>query len=1076
MSALGRFDVILNIEPGERRLVGLLYLQYFFMGIASTFTQTTAFTLFLSSFSSSELPYTYVLMAVVLSVLTALYLRAGRRLSFAETLTLNLGMLLLMMVLFGIGLAVTNVSWLIFFLPVLFQIVVVFGNMAFWSLAGRILNVRQGKRLFGLVGAGEWSAIVIMGFLMPATIQIVGLSNLLWLAAAGVVGALITMMITTRLYRSALATVEPSPGTTAAADSAGSVGGWSLLRNRYVMTIFLLTLLWWVGFFFLDIIFYLRAAQQFPDSEKLAGFLGLYLAGLGVVTLLSNFLVAGRIVGNLGLRLTLLILSLGLTVGAIAMVATEWLGAPIAVLFWVAVLTKVWNLSVGFSVDQAAKGILYQPLPALLRTRVQTLADGVIQPIAVGLAGVALLLVHKFFPGSAMPLSIGLLVLSASLLMVAFVVGRLYGTTLIQALNTRRLTGTDLVTSDPAAIATLKRGLSSNSTGSVLYSMRALGVTDALREALPDLLVHPEPDVRQSALALAADRHEMGIIPAVHGMLTTELIPAVRGRALRTLGTLGEVQAILPYCQVEDPLTKAGAIIGLLTNRSPEGVIAGGQILIELFRSEAAPDRALAAEIAGEWHDPSIIRPLQYLMADPDLQVRRQAIKSAGHNKSAELWPQVIAALSIPTTRAAAASALVKGGEAVLSEIGGALAAAPDNHKQRLRLVRILRRIGNPKAVRILLPLAGSTDAELRSATLAALHQCRYRADGAGVAQVHGWIRDEIALTARLTSAEIQIGSGGEVELLRSTLAEQILRVQDRVSLLLSFVGDSDAIIRARDNLLHGSDDQVAYALETIEIHTPRQLRSGVLAVLDHLPPDQRLQKLWIQPPPEHLDREACLLELGTNSGRWINSWTQASSIHVAGVLAVPRLLELLESGLQSDDQLIRQTAAAFGPPADEPNEERRMLSTIEKVIVLRGASIFAETSDEILADVAAISTEVDKLAGQTVFEKGASGDSMFVIASGRVDVHDGPRLLNELSTGEVFGEMALLDPEPRSASVSAVTDTLLLRIDQQALYELIDDRPEVVRGLLKVLTQRLRARMRDLSDPRNGQDGQSPR
>jgi CRP-like cAMP-binding protein len=149
------------------------------------------------------------------------------------------------------------------------------------------------------------------------------------------------------------------------------------------------------------------------------------------------------------------------------------------------------------------------------------------------------------------------------------------------------------------------------------------------------------------------------------------------------------------------------------------------------------------------------------------------------------------------------------------------------------------------------------------------------------------------------------------------------------------------------------------------------------------------------------------------------------------------------------------------------------MLSTIEKVLVLKMASIFAETSDEILADVAAIATVEQVTAGDRIFQQGEPGDSMFIIASGHVRVHDEGRELDDLGTGDVFGEMALLDPEPRSASVTAIDETQLLRLDQQGLFELIDERPEVARGLLQVVSRRLRDRMRDLSELRDRQPEQ---
>ena len=78
---------------------------------------------------------------------------------------------------FAAGLMFGAGEWLVFCLPVLFQIAVVFGNMAFWSLAGRMFNVQQGKRLFGIVGTGEWLAMVLMGFLTPVVAPLVGLPN-----------------------------------------------------------------------------------------------------------------------------------------------------------------------------------------------------------------------------------------------------------------------------------------------------------------------------------------------------------------------------------------------------------------------------------------------------------------------------------------------------------------------------------------------------------------------------------------------------------------------------------------------------------------------------------------------------------------------------------------------------------------------------------------------------------------------------------------------------------------------------------------------------------------------------------
>jgi CRP-like cAMP-binding protein len=140
------------------------------------------------------------------------------------------------------------------------------------------------------------------------------------------------------------------------------------------------------------------------------------------------------------------------------------------------------------------------------------------------------------------------------------------------------------------------------------------------------------------------------------------------------------------------------------------------------------------------------------------------------------------------------------------------------------------------------------------------------------------------------------------------------------------------------------------------------------------------------------------------------------------------------------------------------------MLSPIEKVIILKTVRIFAGTPDQILTEVALLLDEVQHRAGEAVFAEGDPGDCMYIIVDGEVRVHDGKRTLNHLSQGDVFGEMALLDSQPRVASVTAVQDTRLLHLEQEPFYELMDDRIEVARGIIQVLSQHLRARVQDLN------------
>jgi CRP-like cAMP-binding protein len=141
------------------------------------------------------------------------------------------------------------------------------------------------------------------------------------------------------------------------------------------------------------------------------------------------------------------------------------------------------------------------------------------------------------------------------------------------------------------------------------------------------------------------------------------------------------------------------------------------------------------------------------------------------------------------------------------------------------------------------------------------------------------------------------------------------------------------------------------------------------------------------------------------------------------------------------------------------------MLSLLEKMLVLKAVAIFADTPDDVLLAIAAIVAEEEHRAGARIFAQGDPGSSMYVIVRGLLQVHDEQRTLNQLGPRDVFGEMAMLDPEPRVASVTALEDTLLLRIDHRPFYDLLADRTEVIQGLIRVLAGYVRDRLDDLDD-----------
>ncbi|HRO70191.1 MAG TPA: cyclic nucleotide-binding domain-containing protein [Chitinophagaceae bacterium] len=133
-------------------------------------------------------------------------------------------------------------------------------------------------------------------------------------------------------------------------------------------------------------------------------------------------------------------------------------------------------------------------------------------------------------------------------------------------------------------------------------------------------------------------------------------------------------------------------------------------------------------------------------------------------------------------------------------------------------------------------------------------------------------------------------------------------------------------------------------------------------------------------------------------------------------------------------------------------------LLLVEKVLILKSLSIFKDTPENILADLAPLMEEEEFEQNTTIFKEGEIGDCMYIIHRGEVRIHKGKTTLAILKEKEVFGELALLDAELRSATATTNMDCILFRIEQEPFYELIENRTEVARGFIKILCQRLRA------------------
>ena len=129
----------------------------------------------------------------------------------------------------------------------------------------------------------------------------------------------------------------------------------------------------------------------------------------------------------------------------------------------------------------------------------------------------------------------------------------------------------------------------------------------------------------------------------------------------------------------------------------------------------------------------------------------------------------------------------------------------------------------------------------------------------------------------------------------------------------------------------------------------------------------------------------------------------------------------------------------------------------MERLFLLRGIPLFDGVPADQLLPLAHVAKRASFDQGHTIFEEDTIGDELFLVARGRVTIeHEGREVAN-LGTRECFGEMAILDEQPRSATARAVEPTECLVVKRTDFDDLLDIAPGLARGVIRVLTRRLR-------------------
>jgi len=1025
------------------RLV-LLTGQTFSLGLTLALLIIPASAIFLSTYGSERLPYTYIVIALFGFISASTLTTLQRRWSLPKLAITTSGILAALFFAAWLALTIASAQWVSFVLLVIFDLLLQIGFVYIGGQAGRLFNVRQIKRLFPRIVSGFAMGFLVGGIIAVPLINWLGKTeNLLLTTMMSALMLLVFQVLTSRSFRMELSQDTHSSNQQSLPPLR------KLLTKRFVALIFLYQMLSGMGAKLLDFLLFDQAARRFTGSEALATFVGNYTWILNLTDLLFLALLAGFLLNRFGLRFGLSANPSVVGVLALAGLAIGLFAGPDILPFFILVLVaRISNIALTDGTTRASLNAAYQALPPVERLAVQTSVEGIGMPLALGITGVILLIFTTLAGLTLFHLLIFILLVAGTWLVVGNLVFRDYGANLLHILKRRALGEAELTIADSSTLAVVERLVNSDRLREVRLGLDML--TETRHPSLTGHLLAMADKGSQEIQLEALERIEglklTEALPVIDKVVDQSSDPGVKQAALQALAAIRGEEALpdlVPYLDDPQEQVRIGAMVGLLRYAGNPEIMSVQSRLADMGNSADPALRRSLALVLEKAEMPELHQILFSLLKDEDVSVRCAALLAASRVPHPSLTAVIVANLENVATRSAAMSALVSTGSDLMPFVEGALA---ENDRKKARwLLGVCRQVKGPVVVELLRQYIHFPDRSIRAEILATLAACDFQAEERERDAIIELVQREAQYASYLLAAQADLGGEGALAALQRALADELLSGYQRLFHLLSFLYDSRAMRRAAGLLGSGGRQGQALVLEVLDVILQSDIKGWLLPLVEpgH-GPEKRLQALASHFPVARFTWQDRLLNILENADQEESSdWVRACAFYAA------THLDMAENYVYAEGD--------------------SMLLTIERVAILNQVEIFAGTPDYTLAAIAQILEEVELEPGQTFIEKDALEDCMYIVVEGKVRVHNNGQTIITLGPGNTVGELAVLDPEPRSASVTAEDKVLLFRLAKEAFDEAMADRPEIAQGVIRALTRRVREQGRLVTGVQGG-------
>lgn len=919
----------------------LLFLVFFLLITFQYTTKSVRQSTFINSLGAANLPYVYLLIAISSYPLLRLYAMFADRMRRHTLIAATCIVTSLSMVFFW-WLLHFPWPWVAFVFYVWISITVVLLVSQFWSYSNHVFDPRQAKRLFGFIGAGGLLGGIAGGQVARLATQFVGTRYALLLSAVALLGVVTLLAI---VHRRAGHGPEHAAETVGPAPLDEARGGFELIRRsrhlQWIATILVLTV---VVAQIVDLQFNWAVERATTNLDERTAFFGNFYSLIGILAFVFQLVLTSRIHRLLGVGFAMRVLPVTMALGTFALFGAA--GIP-EMLLYAALVLKIGENGLRYSLDQATRELLFLPVPSRVRLKAKTFIDVFLQRAAKGLAAILLLPVTFKL---VTPVQMGWVSIVLIIVWIAatFAARHQYVESFRAGLKRDRLDPLSIDFSDASTVEVLLQSLGSADPRQVLHGVHLLALHGRGRLVPPLLLYHDDPPVRLATLKVLREAERTDALPLIERRLS-DPDPDVRSEAIRTMAALQRQDAptlMAPYLRSADPSLVSAAAACLTVHGDERMRRLAATAISQMFADASPLARAEAAKAIGEVSDPHYVQELIGLLADRDDNVVRHAIRAVRRRierdgRNVLYAPAVIALLRNRRVKHDARETLVAFGEPILPALIHFMNEPSEDRWVRRALPKTLASLGTPAAASALIEsLLASTDPFLRRKIVEALGSLKSERPAISIPdqkieeaiRVEGqeYFRSLMALYAlgslqhgRLFGPRMQWdGELHEPSLLEQLLAERLGDSLRNVFGLLAFLYEPNAIWSAHRSLMSERAILRTHAVEYLDNVIAPAFRRVVLPMIDDIPIDGRLaagKKLFGIQSQSKVELLSSVISTCFDKDDEIAAWTAAALYEVYTGRIEPLYPEV--RAMQSRDEahpFVRETAgwvrARFNP------------------------------------------------------------------------------------------------------------------------------------------------------------------